>query len=183
MTVDRECLVLLSQSLLLGPVPERPISANPGLKFCSVFFILPFCVLPRIAFCAIITVCRTRGSTVLCKFDLLVLKQENLASNWDLSWVNLNHLSRNRALNIYFRLVGFQSYFLLIHLRHSPNTCSHYTKVWHRTCPICNVPLSRSARRSFVPLQKSHRNHPFLCVNRIPIRHDFRSGALDSYPV
>ena len=21
----------------LGPVPERPISANPGLKFCSVF--------------------------------------------------------------------------------------------------------------------------------------------------
>ena len=21
----------------LGPVPERPIRANPGLKFCSVF--------------------------------------------------------------------------------------------------------------------------------------------------
>ena len=25
----------------LGQVPERPISANPGLKFCSVFWILP----------------------------------------------------------------------------------------------------------------------------------------------
>ena len=28
--------------ILLGPVPERPISVNPGLKFCSVFvFYIP----------------------------------------------------------------------------------------------------------------------------------------------
>ena len=146
-TVGRECLVLLTQSSLLGPVPVRPISANPGLKFCSVFvFYLP-CVAYRVTFCVIITV---------------------------------NHLSRNRALNIDFRLIGFQSYFLLIHLRHGLYTCSHYTKVWHRAYPISDTPLSRSARRSFAPLKKSH---PFLCVNRTPIRHDFRSCALDSCPV
>ena len=70
--VGRECLVLLTQSSLLGPVPERPISANRGLKFCSRFCILPFCVLPGVAFCVIITVCRSRGSTVFCKLQLHV---------------------------------------------------------------------------------------------------------------
>ena len=66
-TVGRECLVLLTQSSLLGTVPVRPISPNPGLKFCSVFvFYLP-CIAYRVTFCVIITV---------------------------------NHLSRNRALNI-----------------------------------------------------------------------------------
>ena len=35
------------------------------------------------------------------------------------------------------------------------HTCSHFTKVWHRTYPICNDPLSRSARSSFAPLRKS----------------------------
>ena len=31
-----------SKNKPLGPVPERPISANPGLKFCSAFvFYLP----------------------------------------------------------------------------------------------------------------------------------------------
>ena len=38
------------------------------------------------------------------------------------------------------------------------NTCSHYTKVVDRTHPICDAPFTRSARRSFVPLQKSRRN-------------------------
>ena len=36
---------------------------------------------------------------------------------------------------------------------------SHYTKVWHRTLPICDAPPSRSARRRFAPLQESRRNH------------------------
>ena len=35
----------------------------------------------------------------------------------------------------------------------------HCTEVWHRTYPIYNAPLSRSARRSLTPLHKSHRNH------------------------
>ena len=32
---------------ILGVVPERPISANPGLKFCSVFvltFLYMYCL-------------------------------------------------------------------------------------------------------------------------------------------
>ena len=36
--------------------------------------------------------------------------------------------------------------------------CSHCTKVWHKTCPICHA-TSRPARRSFAPPQKSRRNH------------------------
>ena len=39
-----------------------------------------------------------------------------------------------------------------------PDTCSHCTKVWHRAFPIRDTPLSRSAWRSFAPLQKSRRN-------------------------
>ena len=66
--------------------------------------------------------------------------------------------SQSSLLNIYFRLSGSQFSLLLIHFRYGPNTCSHCTKVWHRTYPIC-APLSRSARRSFAPLQKTHRNH------------------------
>ena len=38
-----------------------------------------------------------------------------------------------------------------------PNRCSHCTEVWHRTRPICDAPLSRSAQRSFASSQKSRR--------------------------
>ena len=38
-------------------------------------------------------------------------------------------------------------------------TCLNFTKVWHRTYPIWNTPLSRTAPRSFATLQKSRRNH------------------------
>ena len=34
--------------LVQGPVPERPIIANPGLKFCSTFCILPSYALLRV---------------------------------------------------------------------------------------------------------------------------------------
>ena len=56
----------------------------------------------------------------------------------------------------------FSSSFLHIHFCYGPNTCSHCTEVWNRTHPICDAPLSRTARRSFASLQKS----PFLWVNR-----------------
>ena len=46
----------------------------------------------------------------------------------------------------------------------------------HRAYPICEALLSRSARRSSAPLQKSRRNHRFY-VNRNPIRYGFRAGA------
>ena len=56
-----------------GPVPKRPISVNPGLKFCSVL-VLHFYVLPRVTFCAIIAVSRSKGSTVFCNLELPALK-------------------------------------------------------------------------------------------------------------
>ena len=49
-----------------------------------------------------------------------------------------------------------------IHFRYGPGEYpfTPYSKVWHRTYPtICDAPLSRSARRSFSPLQESRRNH------------------------
>ena len=62
-----------------GLVPERPISANPALKFCSTFCILPSYELRRVTFCVINTVSQTKGSTVFCKFEFHVLRQENPA--------------------------------------------------------------------------------------------------------
>ena len=58
--------------------------------------------------------------------------------------------SQSSILNIYFRLRGFQSLFPLLHFRYGPNTCSQYTKVWHRTYPICDAPLSRRNHCSYV---------------------------------
>ena len=63
----------------LGPVHARLISANPGLKFYSVFCILPSGVLLRLTFCVIITVSSSKGTTVFCKLELHVLRQKNLA--------------------------------------------------------------------------------------------------------
>ena len=60
--------ILLDQ----GRVPERPISANLGLPFCSIFCIQPFYVLLRVTFCVIITVSPSNGSTVFCTLELHV---------------------------------------------------------------------------------------------------------------
>ena len=58
------------------------------------------------------------------------------------------------------RTSTFQSSFLLIRFPYGPNTRSLSTKVYHRKAyPICDAPLSGSARRSFTPLQKSRQNH------------------------
>ena len=65
--------------------------------------------------------------------------------------------------NIYFPLRWFQSSLLLIYFCDGPNRCSHYTKVWKKTYPICDTLLSRSARRSFAMSQKL-RNHKCSCV-------------------
>ena len=61
-------------SLLLSPVPERPIGANTGLKFLFHFCILPSYVLLRVTFCAIITASRRKGSTIFFKLKLHVLR-------------------------------------------------------------------------------------------------------------
>ena len=69
-------------SLLLrfpDPIPEKPISANPGLKFLfsccilsSFVFSNNFCFHP---------VSWSEGSTVFCNLELHVLRQENLDKN------------------------------------------------------------------------------------------------------
>ena len=71
--------------------------------------------------------------------------------------------------SIYFLLSGFQSSLLLIYFSDSLNGCSHCTKVWHKTYPLCDGPFSRSVTCTFTPSQKSRRNHQ--------IRYDFRNDA------
>ena len=56
-----------------GPVPERPISFNPGLKFCSVLYLHSYALL-RVTFCVISTVSRSKDSTTLCNPELHVLR-------------------------------------------------------------------------------------------------------------
>ena len=54
----------------------------------------------------------------------------------------------------------------------------HCTKVWHKTYPICDAPLSRSAGPAQLrPVTEIALPQPFLCVNRRPFWHDFRGGA------
>ena len=47
----------------------------------------------------------------------------------------------------------------LTHSHYGPNACSNGTKVWLKTYPVCDAPLSNSALRSLVLLQNSRRNH------------------------
>ena len=74
---------------------------------------------------------------------------------------------------IYFRLKGFQASLLLIYFRDGPNGCSHCTKVWCKTYPICDAPLSRLAQHTLAASQIA-RPQTFLLVNRTYIRYDFR---------
>ena len=83
--------------------------------------------------------------------------------------------SQSSPLNIYFRFSGFQSLLLLIHFRYGPNTCSHCTKVWHRTSPICDAQVSRAAQRSFA-LNSAEITVP-ICMNRSPIQYGFCDGV------
>ena len=46
-------------------------------KILVHFCIFPSCLLLRVTFCAIITVSRNKGSAVLCKLELHVLREEN----------------------------------------------------------------------------------------------------------
>ena len=69
--------------------------------------------------------------------------------------------TQSSLLNTFFRLSGLQSSVLLIYFRDGPNSWLHCTKVWHKTYPLCDAPLSRLVRRSFAPSQ------PFLCVNHL----------------
>ena len=88
---------------------------------------------------------------------------------WHKSFTHIEHVARavgpeawytkfhSSLLNICFRLSGYQTAFLLIYFRDGPKKFSHCTKVSRKTYPICDAPLSRSARRIFAPSQKSRR--------------------------
>ena len=54
----------------------------------------------------------------------------------------------------------------------------HCTKVWHKTYPTCDAPLSRSAGPAQLrPVTENALPQPFLCVKRCPFWHDFGGGA------
>ena len=72
--------------------------------------------------------------------------------------------SQSLLLNINFRLSRFQSSLLFIHLRYG-----RITVLWHRTFSLCDILLSRWARRSFAPLQKWRQNTFRVCEQK-PIR-------------
>ena len=57
-----------------GPVPERPITANPGLKILFHFLYLPSYESLRVTFCVIIIISQSKGSTVCSKLELHVLR-------------------------------------------------------------------------------------------------------------
>ena len=57
--------------------------------------------------------------------------------------------SQSSLLNIYFRLKGFQSSFLLIYFRYGPSTFTLHQNVADIACTMYDAPLSRSARRSY----------------------------------
>ena len=81
---------------------------------------------------------------------------------------------QSSLLNVYFRLSRFQSLLLLIYFPVGIGVYTDCTKVWQKTYPICDAPLSRSAWRSLVQLLYVIEMAP----NRNPvIRFDFGGGA------
>ena len=81
--------------------------------------------------------------------------------------------SKCSLLNIFFHLSEFQPSLLLnLLLLQSEflNNCSHCTPPppLQKKYPICDNPLSKSARCSIAPLQRSRENYPSY-VNRNPI--------------
>ena len=80
----------------------------------------------------------------LRKFDLSGVVQyeqrKETAQDWNKSFTHIEHrtgkvgreglgsLYLSSLMNIYFRLSGFQSSFLLIHFRYRPKTCPRYIK-------------------------------------------------------
>ena len=69
-----------------------------------------------------------------------------------------------------------KSMLLLARFGYGPSTCSHCTKVWHRTYPIRDGPPS--ARHSFaLSLTEIASKSPFVFVNRISFRYGFRASV------
>ena len=79
---------------------------------------------------------------------------------------------QSSLLNIYSSPSGFQSSLLLIHFRYGLTTPKSDTE------PIRHVTFHFRDRCGAASLRHKNRApQPFLCVNRRPIRSDFRGGA------
>ena len=83
--------------------------------------------------------------------------------------------SQSSLLNIYFRLKGFQSSFLLIYFRYGPSTFTLHQNVADKTCTMHHFQDRRGAVTEMAP------KSPFVCVNRspispvwLPVWYDFR---------
>ena len=78
--------------------------------------------------------------------------------------------SRSRFKGLYWIIINNQDDCFLQYLI---RPCSHHTDANMNTYPICDSPLSRSARRSFAHLsQKSCLHNLYsVCVNRSPTRY------------
>ena len=98
-------------------------------------------------------------------------------------------------------LIFYIFWYQLIYFRDGPDRCSHNTLVSPNAYPICNAPLSRSARHSFVQSQNRAATVVLVCeqnnvvpralfpgfgggvgpgdevVNRSPIQYDLPGGA------
>ena len=60
---------LLPGVLVLAPVPERPISTNPGLKILfRLLYLLSYALL-RVTLYVIMTESRSKDTTVFCKLE------------------------------------------------------------------------------------------------------------------
>ena len=86
--------------------------------------------------------------------------------------------SQSSLLKIYFRVSGFQSSFLLIHFRYrteclitlQQSVAQNLSDMWRSTFQRRRVAFLRYRNRAEKLL-------PFLCVNRIPVRFDFKRRA------
>ena len=117
-----------------------------------------------------------RCTTFLVKMSFTCMRMKNHfhIKGWTLNLVLIQRLGGTRkwpirwprgfgALNAIPRSWIFTSVLVGPTYLLPPNRCSHCTEVWLRTCPICDAPLSRSARRSFASSQKQRR-HNRSCV-------------------
>ena len=90
-------------SRILGPVPERPISANPGLKFCSTFYIyFPMhCLHCKVTFCVILTISQSKGSTEFVSLSSKFEDKNPVLKIWLNLGLNFTLFRRNRAVGFW----------------------------------------------------------------------------------
>ena len=101
--------------------------------------------------------------------------------NTSLGCVLTNALGRENLLKCQSCVI--MSLLLLIYLRDGPNMCSHCTKLWHKTYPICNAPPSRSARCSFAHRNRTEMTFRMCEQKHYPVGFSWRRKSIPPYGV